>query len=377
MSCDMYGDLDTILSNSSSELRSVICNNETFLDSCLDACEQEDCNDSGDSTLDIVYTVVIQVLVFLLVFGLAGSVGVYIGLLSQFILMPLIGFLVVAMFQTQLEPLYAVSLLIICASPGGSYSNWWCNLVNLDLALSVAMTTVSTICSAFMLPVNVIIYVELGYKKLDPDNAQEIIDLLPYTTIAYTLANVIVAVTTGLYFGYKFPARMKTVNLIGTCAGFLSIILGVVASSTSCAEPWNQDAVVYYGTLLPVVLGIVLAMGFATLARLPQPQRGAVSIETAYQNTGISLAVALSLGPKGRAAAIIPVAYGAWEAVVFGIYALMCWYIGWTLSPPEEKLWVILVNSYQDRIETDPRYNGGSVVKAADSKAVVTRVQAE
>lgn len=272
--------------------------------------------------------------------------------------MPLIGFIVVAIFHNEFEPLYAVALLIICASPGGSYSNWWCNLVNLDLAISVAMTTVSTITSAFMLPLNVLLYVELGYKRLDPDNAQDIIDLLPYTTIAYTLANVIVAVILGLYFGYKFPERMKMVNLIGTIAGFVSIILGVVASSTSCAEPWNQQPYVYYGTLLPVVLGITLSMALSWLARLPQPQCGAVAIETAYQNSSISLAVALSLGPQGRAASIIPVAYGAWEAVVFGCYAFSMWYFGWTLSPPDEKLWVILVNSYQDRVETDPRYEG-------------------
>ena len=46
---------------------------------------------------------------------------------------------------------------------GGSYSNLWCSLFNADLALSVAMTTVSTIMSLVMLPLNLLIYINLTY----------------------------------------------------------------------------------------------------------------------------------------------------------------------------------------------------------------------
>lgn len=225
----------------------------------------------------------------------------------------MIGFITVAIFNDSLEPLFAVALLIVCASPGGSYSNWWCNLINADLALSVAMTTVSTIVSAVVLPLNILLYIEFGYKKLDPDNAQDVVDKLPYAVIGYTLANVISAVTIGLYLGHKYPSKMKTINAVGTAAGFLSIILGVFVSSTSCADPWAQDPILYFAVLCPVLAGISLALGLATLAGLPKPQRVAVSIETAYQNTGIALAVAISLGAEGRAAAIVPVMYGGYE----------------------------------------------------------------
>jgi predicted Na+-dependent transporter len=52
----------------------------------------------------------------------------------------------------------AVLLLLTTSSPGGSYSNWWCFIFNADLALSVAMTTVSSIASVVMLPLNLTIY---------------------------------------------------------------------------------------------------------------------------------------------------------------------------------------------------------------------------
>jgi hypothetical protein len=56
-----------------------------------------------------------------------------------------------------------ITLLILCSSPGGSYSNWWCSLFNADLALSVAMTTCSTFAAMLMLPINTLLYVKLAY----------------------------------------------------------------------------------------------------------------------------------------------------------------------------------------------------------------------
>ena len=112
---------------------------------------------------------------FLLVFGLSASVdvrqawverkrfgrGVVCGLLCQFVLLPFLGFCVVKIFD--LGEVYGVTLLVVTSSPGGSYSNWWCSLLNADLALSVAMTTASTILSLGLLPLNLIIWVTAAY----------------------------------------------------------------------------------------------------------------------------------------------------------------------------------------------------------------------
>lgn len=46
---------------------------------------------------------------------------------------------------------------------GGSFSNWWCSVFNVDLALSVALTTISTACSVFMLPLNLFVYARLAF----------------------------------------------------------------------------------------------------------------------------------------------------------------------------------------------------------------------
>lgn len=338
----------------------------------LDACAIEDCvtRNQPKTVTDLVYTIVIQVLIFALVFGLAGSVdfsqfrnriksrGILVGLACQFFMMPMIGFLTILAFNDKLEVLYAVSLLVLTSSPGGSYSNWWCSLFNADLALSVAMTTASTIFSVGFLPLNVYLYIEFGYKKLNPDSTDDIVRLLPFETIGYTLAVVILAVVGGLLFGVKFPQHMKKANSFGTVCGFLSIALGVFASSTSCAKPWEQSPYLYLACLCPLLAALVFSLVAASLVGLPKPQRTAVAIETAYQNTGISLAVALSLGGAGRAAAVVPVIYGGYEAVCFLFFCLFMWWWGWTLSPKDASLWTSLVNDYQDTIKGHPFYEG-------------------
>ena len=117
-----------------------------------------------------------NVLLGLLVFGLTASVeleafreklrdrkAILVGLVCQFILLPFCGFLTVIAFR--LKEVYGITLLIVTSSPGGSYSNLWCSLFNADLALSVAMTTASTIVAAVMLPVNLLIYISAAYNK--------------------------------------------------------------------------------------------------------------------------------------------------------------------------------------------------------------------
>ena len=108
--------------------------------------------DGSDAWLGIVA----YCLTFTLVFGLSASVdvrsfgakfkrltGILLGMACQFVLLPLLGLCTVLLFD--LEPVTGITLLVVTSSPGGSYSNWWCSLFNADLALSVAMTTASSV----------------------------------------------------------------------------------------------------------------------------------------------------------------------------------------------------------------------------------------
>ena len=76
-----------------------------------------------------------NILLFLLVFGMSATCetthmreqlnnkkAIITGICCQFLLLPLLGFLVV--YFMKLEHAVGISLLVVTSSPGGSYSNW-------------------------------------------------------------------------------------------------------------------------------------------------------------------------------------------------------------------------------------------------------------
>ena len=94
---------------------------------------------------DITAQVITNLLLFLLVMGLAATVeiknmkgqlknfkAIGLGLFCQFFLLPFIGWAVIEMFNLPVP--VGITLLVVVSSPGGSYSNWWCSLLNADLA---------------------------------------------------------------------------------------------------------------------------------------------------------------------------------------------------------------------------------------------------
>lgn len=102
-----------------------------------------------------------NVFLFFLIFGLSATVdyrclqkqlhnkfAIATGVAMQFLFMPVLGYISVFICgKYGLTEAMGITLLVVTASPGGSYSNWWCSLFNADLALSVAVRIVELLGS--------------------------------------------------------------------------------------------------------------------------------------------------------------------------------------------------------------------------------------
>ena len=77
----------------------------------------------------------------------------------------------------------------------GAFSNFFCNLMNADLTLSIAMTTTSTVISLFMLPVNTLLYVGVKYGQEVP---------IKYTALLFSLGVVVTGVANLFMFDVIF-----------------------------------------------------------------------------------------------------------------------------------------------------------------------------
>jgi BASS family bile acid:Na+ symporter len=74
----------------------------------------------------------------------------FIGFICQFILLPIVAFILIKIFNTPLE--LALGVMIIAASPGGVTSNVLTKFANGDVALSVSLTAVASLLSILSVP---------------------------------------------------------------------------------------------------------------------------------------------------------------------------------------------------------------------------------
>ena len=302
--------------------------------------------------------------------------GIVIGLVCQFIFLPIAGFVSIRLFYRN-DPIHGIPLLVTVCSPGGSYSNWWCSLFNVDLPLSMAMTSASSVFAVATLPVNVLIYLKLSY----PNEANGV--SLDWGGLFTSLAVVVAGVVGGLLLGSKKPEWRSRLNAAGNVAGVCLVVLGFFFSSNSAAPIWRREPHFYWGVALPCVFGLVTSLLFAKLCGLPKPHCLSVAIETCYQNTAITLAVILSSfsndDPSSCAslnmlpvdewnarvrqgesvnalpppcdvlgvAAGIPTFYQVAQVVSLGAVCSVGWKAGWTYAPAKHGFYRILSRNYQ------------------------------
>lgn len=313
-----------------------------------------------------------QFLLFLLVAGMAGSVdtcilrerfrrprGIAIGLCCQFMILPLAGF--VAVKVCDLDEVYGFALLCVTSSPGGAYSNWWCSLFNADLALSIAMTTCSTIVSVVMTPANLLLYGRLSYDTVPS---------LSWPRLLVSLGVCVFSIFVGLLISTVFPDRRKLCNMCGNVAGLALVAFSLVVSSRD--DPiLDKDAAFYIAVGSPCLLGLVLSFGVShAVPHISGPEAVACAVETSYQNTGLALTIALATFPEGQRgrAAVVPLYYGVCQVVLLPLFLLFSWRAGLTYAPKSTRIDRVVMQDFQ------PRSASPSAASSADEPPSTPRI---
>ena len=319
-----------------------------------------------------------NLLLFSLIFGISATIdgkdfrnhfrnnkrGIITGVVSQFGIMPLLGFLSsIAFYNAGYTQIMGLSLMVITASPGGSYSNWWCSLFNADLALSVAVTSISSILSVALLPANLLLYSWLAYDViLGGASHMDVVDHLDFGAIFISLGVVLAAILSGLATGHKFDnvTFHRRANRLGSICGILLILLSAFLGSgggdSGGVSVWRMEWSFYIATALPCLLGMALANSAARCLNVTKPETVAIAIETCYQNTAIATSVAVTMysDPASRALAVaVPFFYGLVEAIAIGLYCIWAWKMGWTKAPPTDRLWKVMFTTYEVHDDRD------------------------
>ncbi len=228
--------------------------------------------------------------------------AIFIGLTSQLIILPLIGYLIA--LGLNLSPTVAIGIMLLAACPGGATSNMLTHLAKGDLALSVSLTAIASILSIFTIP----LIVQFALSEFSSHS--QIIELDTFTMMKQLFVIVIFPVGIGMIIKRIFPnfaIKMDKPIKIASSVIFVLVIIGVIYSIRDVFMSYLGEA----GTPSLMLNIITMSIGFslAVLFKLSKPQAISISIETGIQNGTLAITIA-TISLNNAEYAIAPSIYG-------------------------------------------------------------------
>ena len=236
--------------------------------------------------------------------------GVAIGLANLLLVSPLLAFLVAEGYG--LEPAFAVGLVLLGASPGGTTANLLTHLARGDTALSVTMTAISSLAAVVTVP----IYLKLATDRFDASFAT---DVSMVGIVVRVFLITIVPLAIGMALRARYTERVLEVEdrakriALGV---FVLVVIGAVASEWQLVT--ENFAALAVAALTLNVLAMSVSYGVSRLARLDGRQATAIAMELGVHNATLAIAV----GAAVATVLTIPAAvYSAFMYLTAGLFA--------------------------------------------------------
>lgn len=205
---------------------------------------------------------------------------VALGVALQFLLMPLVAWGLVKL--AGLPPQLAIGLILVGCSPGGTASNVICYLAKGDVALSITLTTVSTLLAIVATPMLTLLY------------AGETVPVPAGAMLLTILQVILIPVLSGVLVNHYFHRPLAAVRDVFPVVSMLSIVL-IIAIIVALNHTQLEGLVP--GIALLVVLHNLAGMagGYWLPRWLGRDVRECrtLAIEVGMQNSGLAVALAL------------------------------------------------------------------------------------
>lgn len=236
---------------------------------------------------------------------------VLVGLGSQFIVLPVLTFLMVILLQPQAS--VALGLILVAACPGGNISNFITHRAGGNSALSVTMTAFATVGAILLTPVNIAFWGSLYEPSAEILRSTSIDPVQVAVTVGLML---VLPLVLGVFLNTKRP------ELTARIRGPLQwISMGIFVAFIVLALAANWAQFLSYAGIIAVLVILHNALAFgggyvtATLAGLSPYDRRAVTIETGIQNSGLGLVLIFGFFGGLGGMAVVAAFWGIWHAI--------------------------------------------------------------
>jgi BASS family bile acid:Na+ symporter len=202
-----------------------------------------------------------------------------VGTLMQFLIMPLAAFLIGHLLLADRELI--IGLVLVGCCPGGTASNVICYLGRGNVALSIALTMVSTFLSVLATPFLTWLY--LG-QAIDVPVGDMMLSILQIVMLP-----VLVGMLINTFMGDKLKGLAPVLPVVSVLA--IVMIIGIVVAL-------NEDnlPVMGVGVAIAVILhngvGIAGAYGLCKWLRYDEATCRTIAVEVGMQNSGLGVALA-------------------------------------------------------------------------------------
>lgn len=263
---------------------------------------------------------------FARVFKMPG--GVLTGVVCQFTIMPLIGFVLAHAFG--FPPEIAAGLVLVGVSPSGLASNVMAYIAKANLALSVTMTAASTLLAPILTP---------ALMRL---LAGEMIEI-DVPAMMWSITKIVLfPVLGGLVFHHLFYHRFKWLDRVMPMVSMVGIFVMVVLTVATGRDNLLQMGVwLIIACFLHSTAGFILGYGACRAIGMDKLTCRTISLEVGLQNAGMASGIAAEL-KKVATLGLAPIVFGPVMNIIASMIA------NWWRANPVEVGWV-----------SDPTSNSG------------------
>jgi len=205
---------------------------------------------------------------------------ILLGLLLQFLCMPFFAWGLSTWLQLPLA--LASGMILVGASPGGTASNVICYLAKGNVALSITITTFSTLLAVIATPALSLLY--LG-KQVDVPAMKMLTDIVKI---------IILPVTAGVIINHIFGRFLQSTRQVFPLISVLAIVL-IIAIIVALNQPrlGSIGLLLVTAVALHNALGLLVGYWVARASGMNQATCKTLAIEVGMQNSGLAVALAV------------------------------------------------------------------------------------
>lgn len=234
---------------------------------------------------------------------------VFVGVLSQFILLPLFTFLGILLIKP--HPSFALGMMMIAACPGGNVSNFFSKMAKGNAALSVSLTAFATCICIFMTPFNLHFWGSL----YEPTNAiLETVELNWKDLLKLVALILGIPLLLGMFIKHNHSEMASKIEkVLKPLSMLVFIALIFIAFSQNLDVFVNHIHNVLFLVVFHNIFAFILGFYTAKIFGLNKQDTKTISMETGIQNGGLGLLLIFGFFDGLGGMALLAAFWGIWD----------------------------------------------------------------